>query len=91
VLSSVLFLRWQQKSKSIGSLGGFKDHHMRTSQLFGIRIISASGSGSSGSSCSRRVPCLVVPICIRNPTPGAIVLSMPTSRFGKVGSVSSIQ
>jgi len=90
VLSSVSFLRWQQKSRSIGSLGGFKDHHMWTSRLFVIQIISASGICSSGSSCSRRVPYLVVPISIRNPTPGAIVLSMPAGRFGKVGSVSSI-
>jgi len=91
VLSSVSFLRWQQKSRSICSLGGFKDHHIRTSRLFVIRIISASGSGSTGSSCTRRVHYLVVPIGIRNPTPGAMVLSMPASRFGKVGSVSSIQ
>jgi len=91
VLSSVSFLRWQQKSRSIGSLGGFKDHHMRTSRLFVIRIISASGSGSSGSACGRLVPCLVVPISVRNLTPGAMVWSMPASRFGKVGSVSSIQ
>jgi len=93
VLSSqaVSFLRWQQKSRSIGSLGGFKDPHMRTSRLFVIRIISASGSCTSGLSCSRRVPCLVAPITIRNLTPGAMVLSMPASRFGKVGSVSSIQ
>ena len=91
VLSSVSFFRWQPKSRSIGSLGGFTDNHMRTSRLFVIRIISASGNGSSGSSCSRRVPCLVAPISIRNPTPGAMVLSMPASRFGKVRSVSSIQ
>ena len=88
VLSSVSFLRWQQKSTSMGSLGGFKAHHMRTSRVFGIRILWASGSSSSGSSCSRRVPCLVVPINIRNPTPGAMVLSMPASSFGEVGSVS---
>jgi len=91
VLSTVSFLRSQQKSRSIGSLGRFKEHHMLTSRLFVIQIISATGSGSSGSSCSKRVPCLVVPISIRNPTPGAMVLSMPASRFGKVGSVSSIQ
>jgi len=91
VLSSVSFLRCQQKSRSIGSVGGFKDNHMWTSQLFVIRIISASGGRSSGSSCSRDVPCLVVPISIRNPTPGAMVLSMPASRCRKVGSVSSIQ
>jgi len=90
VQSSVSFLQWQQKSRSIGSGGGFKDHHMRTSWLFAIRIISASGSGSSGLSCSRRVPGLVVPISIRNPTPSAMVLSMSASRFGKVCSVSSI-
>jgi len=28
VLSSVLVLRWAPKSRSIGSLGGFKDYHM---------------------------------------------------------------
>jgi len=91
VLSFVSFLRCQQKSRSIGSLGGFKDHHMRTSQLFVIQIISASGSSSSGSSCRRRVPCLVVSIRLRNPTRGAMVLSMPASRFRKVGSVCFIQ
>jgi len=91
VLSSVSFLRWQPKSRAIRSLGGFKDHQMRTSRLFVIGIISASGSGFSGSACRRRRPCLVVPISIRNPTPSAMVLSMPACRFGKVGSVSSIQ
>jgi len=91
VLCSVLFPRWQQKSRSIGLLGGFKDHHMRTSRLFVIRIISASGSCSSGSPYSRRVPCLVAPISLQNRTHGAMALSMPVSRFGKVGSVSSIQ
>jgi len=91
VLSSVSVLQWQQKGRSMGSLGGFKDHRMRRGQLFVIRIISASGSGSSGSACSRRVTCLVAPISIRNPTPGAMVLSMPASRFGNVGLVSSIQ
>ena len=39
VLSSVSFLRWQQKSRSISLLGGFKDHHMRTSHLFVIWIM----------------------------------------------------
>jgi len=91
VLSSVSCLRWKQKCRSLRLLGGFKDHHMWTSQLFVIRIISASGTGSSGSSCSRCVPCLVAPISIQNPTPGAMVLSMPASRFGKLSSVSSIQ
>jgi len=81
VLSSVSFLRWQQKSRSINSLGGFKDDDTRTSRLFVIRIISASGSGSSRSSYSRCVPCLVAQLSIRNPTPGAIVLSMSASRF----------
>ena len=83
VLSSVSFIQWQQKSRSIASLGGFKDCHMRTSQLFVIRIISASSS--------TRVPCLVAPITRPNPTPSTMALSMPASRFGKVGSVSSIQ
>jgi len=91
VLSSVSFLRWQQKRRSIGSLGGFNNHHMRTSRLFVIRIIAACSSGSSGLSCSRRVPCLVTPITIRNPTPGALVFSLSSSRFGKVGSACSIQ
>jgi len=90
MLSSVLFLQWQQGSQSISSLGGFKVHHMRTSRQFVIRIISASGSGASILSCRRHVPCLVAPIRIPNPTPGAMVLSKPASRFGKVGSVSSI-
>ena len=89
--SSVSFLRWQQKSRSIGSLGGFKDHHMWTSRLFLIQIISESGSGSSGLSSRRGVPCFVAPISRPNPTPGTMVLSMPASRFGKVCSVSSIQ
>jgi len=91
VLSCVSFHQWQQKSRSIGLLGGFKDHPMRTRRLFVIRIISPSGGGSSRSSCSRHVPWLVAPISLRNPTPGAMALSMPASRWGKVGSVSSIQ
>jgi len=44
VLSSVLVLRWAQKSRSIGSLGGFKDHDMRTCLLFVIQIISAGAA-----------------------------------------------
>jgi len=43
---------------------------MHTSLLFVIQIISASGSLSSGSSCGRFVPCLILPISIRNLTPG---------------------
>jgi len=69
VLSSVSFLPWQQKSRSIDSLGAFKDHPVRTSRLLVIRMISASGSGTSGSSCSGRVLCLIAPISIQNPTP----------------------
>jgi len=91
VLSSVSSHPWQQKSRSIGSLGGFKDDHMRTSQLFVIRIISASGSGSAGLSGSRGVLCLLAPLSIRNPTLGAMLVSIPASRFGKGGSVGSIQ
>ena len=64
VQSSVLFLQSQQKSRSIGSLGGFKDRHMWTSRLFVIRIILASCSGFSGLSCSRYVPSLIAPISI---------------------------
>jgi len=91
VLSSVLVLRWAQKSRSIGSLGGFKDHHMRTCLLFVIQIISASGNGSSGSSRTKPVPCPVAPTSIRYPNPRDKILSMPASRFTRVGSVSSIQ
>jgi len=47
VLSSVSSLRWQQRRRSIGSLGGFKDKHMLTSRLFVIRILPATGIGSS--------------------------------------------
>ena len=91
LLSSVLVLRWAQKSRSIGSLGGFKDHHMWTCLLFVIRIISASGNGSSGSSRSKCVPCPVTPTCIQYPNPRDKKLSMPASRFARAGSVSSIQ
>jgi len=90
VLSSVLVLRWAQKSRSIGSLGGFKDHPMRTCLLFVIRIISASGNSFSGSSCSKCVPCPVAPTSIRYLNPRDKILSMPTSRFARVSSVSSI-
>ena len=41
-------VRWPQKSRSIASLGESIDHNMRTCLLFPIKIISATGSGSSG-------------------------------------------
>jgi len=91
LLSSVLWLRWAQKSRSIGSVGGFNDHHMRTCLLFVIQIISASGNGSSGLSRSKRVPCPVAPMSIQYTNPGDKILSMPASRFTRVGLVSSIQ
>jgi len=69
----------------------FKEHDMWTSQLFVILIIAASGSSFCKSSCRRRVPCLVAPISIPNPTPVAMALSLPATRFGKEGSLSSIQ
>jgi len=91
MLSSVLVLRWAQKSRSIGSIGGFKDNHMRTCLLFVIRIISASGNRSSGSSRSKRVACPVTPTSIRYPNPRDKIRSMPASRFARVGSLISIQ
>jgi len=90
VLSSVLVLQWAPKSRSIGSLGGFMDHHMRTCRVFVIRIISARGNGSSGSAHSNRVPCSVALTSIQYLNPRDKILSMPASRFARVGPVSSI-
>jgi len=91
VLSSVLVLRWAQKTRSIGSLSEFNDHHMRTCLLFVIRIISASSNGSSGLSRRKRAHCPVAPTSIQYLNPHDKILSMPASRFARVGSVSFIQ
>jgi len=91
VLSSVFVLRWVQKTRSIDSLGAFKDHHMRTCLLFVIRIISASRKGSSEVTRSKCVPCVVASTSIRYPNPRDKILSMPASRFARVDSVSYIQ
>src|SRR5207237_10784100 len=59
VPSLVSVAQWALKSRSIGSFVGFIDHQIRTCLLLEIEIISASGSGSSGSSCSN---CVLLPV-----------------------------
>ena len=91
VVASVFVIQCPQKSRSIGLLDGFKDHHMRTCLLFVVRIISASLNRYRASSLSQRVPCPARPTSIRYLNPPDKILSVPTSRVARVESVSSIQ
>jgi len=85
VLSAVLVLRWAQKSRSSGSLGGFKDHNMQTCLLFVIRIISARSNGSSGSSHSKGVPSPIAPYQQKNqPAPCCVLPSLCAGRCGHI-------
>jgi len=77
VLSSVLVLQWPYKSRSIGLLGSFKDHHMGTFLQFVIQIIAARGSSFSGSSHSKRLPYPIAPTSIQYPNLHDKILSMP--------------